>query len=236
MTIAPPSPVLLFVKAPLAGQVKSRLSAAAGDAAALDLYRCFGLDMLDMIRSAGLPVAVFVDPAGRIEAVREWLGADLRYHPQEGTDLGERMENAFRAIFAEGAAAAVLIGSDLPDLPAVILREAGAALETNDAVIGPAQDGGYYLIGFRREGFQPDIFRGIPWGGPDVFDRTMQAFRRNGASVHALRTWRDVDTIEDLRALLERNRGTAFAAGRTMRYLVTIQNMMHTTEEPHGTV
>jgi rSAM/selenodomain-associated transferase 1 len=165
-----------------------------------------------------------------------WLGSDRTYHPQEGADLGERMERAFRAIFAATVERAVLIGSDLPDLPAGILHEAMDALKQHDAVIGPAQDGGYYLIGFRKSGFLPEIFRGIIWSRPDVFDRTRQIFRRANTMVHLLPPWQDVDTIEDLRDLMRRNVCTAFAGCRTMRYLETIRDRLSVTEGHHGEV
>lgn len=228
--------IAVFVKAPIRGQVKSRIAASAGSEAALSLYRCFVLDMLDTVRNTGHPVLVFVTPGDRIGDVRTWLGQDLRYRPQEGADLGERMERAFRAIFTEGAARAVLIGSDIPDLPADVLLEARDALGQHDAVIGPAQDGGYYLIGFRRDTFMPDIFRGVPWSGPDVLDRTMRVLRRRAMRVHTLRTWRDVDTVEDLGDLLHRNRDTAFASSRTMRYAAEMRNMPTDGKAPHGEI
>jgi uncharacterized protein len=215
-----PVSLLLFVRHPAPGEVKSRISASIGTDHATELYRRFVSDMLDTARTAGYPVTVMVTPGDRLDDVRHWLGADLRYLAQNGAGLGERMENAFRAIFSEGAPRAVLIGSDIPDLPGDVLHESMIALAGNDAVIGPARDGGYYLIGFRNERFLPEIFEGIRWSSSDVFDRTMEIFKRKNASVHVLPAWQDVDTVDDLRDLMQRSRSTTFGASRTMQYLL----------------
>jgi len=225
------SSVLFFVRHPAAGQVKSRLAAVLGNDSALDLYRAFVQDMLDTIDGTGLACRICVHPPDVLPSVSSWLGPHRRYLPQAGKDLGERMENAFRAIFAEGAASAVLIGSDLPDLPAGLMSEAIGSLERNGAVIGPAADGGYFLVGFRRDAFLPDIFREMPWSGPDLCGRTLERFREHRASVHLLPPWQDVDTVEDLRDLVRRNRASAFARSRTMVYLADRREMLPPQED-----
>jgi glycosyltransferase A (GT-A) superfamily protein (DUF2064 family) len=118
-----------------------------------------------------------------------------------------------------GSSRAVLIGSDIPDLPESILSEAFRSLDDHDAVLGPARDGGYYLIGFRRDTFVPDVFRGIEWSTDRVFAETRRKLEQATRSVYLLPEWSDVDTPEDLRDLKERNEGTAFAKSRTMKYL-----------------
>jgi hypothetical protein len=228
------STVLFFLKQPVSGQVKSRLAAVLGGENALRLYRAFVEDMLATIDGAGLAHRVCVHPPAAIPAVASWLGHHRRYLSQEGEDLGERMANAFRGIFAEGISRAVLIGSDLPDLPAHLLTEALDVLGRHDAVIGPARDGGYYLIGFRRETFLPDAFPGIAWGGADVFEHTMERFRASGAGVHVLPTWNDVDTIEDLRDLVQRSRGAVSAAHRTVRVIQETRPAEISAEGPHA--
>lgn len=233
MTSEGPSPLLLFLKAPRPGRVKSRLAVSLGEANALILYRAFVEDLLETIDGTRMPCRIFVHPPDAIPAVAAWLG-ERSYLPQEGADLGERMLNAFRAIFAEGCSRAVLIGSDLPDLPAGLLLDAFAGLDRSDAVIGPAQDGGYYLVGFRRESFDPEIFQGTSWGGPDVFDRTMTHFRKSRSSVHILPPWRDMDTAEDLRDLVTRGRTTAFAARRTMQAAEAAGAERNTMEGSHA--
>jgi len=213
------SPILLFVKTPVEGRVKSRLAASLGDGPALELYRCFVLDILDTIAACGHEVIIFYDPPGQQDDITGWLGSGRDYRPQEGIDLGERMELAFRSAFSSGASRTILIGSDFPDLPAKILIEAFDELERHDAVLGPALDGGYYLIGSNRDGFRSEVFHNIPWSTSAVFEETMQVLSRTGAQVHLLPQWRDVDRIEDLHALYERNKGTAFEQSRTMPIL-----------------
>lgn len=213
------APILLFIKAPVKGQVKSRLASVLGEDAALELYRHFTLDILDTIGTTGHPCTVFHYPPADGDAVAAWLGPGRQYRPQEGGDLGMRMANAFATIFGEGVSRAILIGSDLPDLPADLLTGAIKSLDHHDAVLGPARDGGYYLIGFRRDTFLPELFRGIEWSTDRVLAETIAGFERLGKKVFLAPEWRDVDTIEDLRGLIARNNYTPFADSRTMKYL-----------------
>jgi rSAM/selenodomain-associated transferase 1 len=211
--------ILLFIKEPVAGRVKSRLSAFLGADAALALYRCFVLDMIASIEASGIPFRVCFHPHDAGAAIRQWLGRHLAYQPQEGADVGERMEHAFRQVFAEGCPRAVLVGSDIPDLPPSAFSDAFRALDDHDAVIGPARDGGYYLIGFRTDTFLPEVFRDIEWSTAEVFSKTMQILDRSGQQVLQLPLWRDVDTLDDLRDLVTRNGDTAFRRSRTMNCL-----------------
>lgn len=215
------SPILLFIKAPIKGQVKSRLASALGDDAALELYKNFVLDTLDTIEKTGHPYTIFFHPPEAQDAVAGWLGPVRDYLPQQGNDLGERMAGAFATIFKRGVSRAILIGSDIPDLPIDILRQAFRSLENQDAVLGPAHDGGYYLIGFRRDTFVPGVFRGIEWSSNRVFTETRQKLEQAKRSVHILPEWRDVDTPEDLRDLMARNAESPFATSRTMKYIKT---------------
>ncbi|HTZ19088.1 MAG TPA: TIGR04282 family arsenosugar biosynthesis glycosyltransferase [Dissulfurispiraceae bacterium] len=214
--------VLLFVRAPQRGTVKTRLQPVIGEEGALDIYRCFILDILDTLRTANLTIRIFFSPTDSREEITDWLGHVFDYTPQTGESLGERMENAFVQMFSEGTEKAVLIGSDIPDLPASIFYEAFAALDANDAVIGPATDGGYYLIGFRNNTFMPEIFRGIKWSSGSVFRITMDIFEAHGCRPHVLPIWNDLDTGDDLRHFFLRNRRSDFAISRTMSYLNTI--------------
>lgn len=215
------SVVLLFVKAPVRGQVKSRLAAAVGEEAAVALYENFIFDTLEQMERTGYPIRIFVYPADAIEVVSSWLGKEHVCLPQTGNDLGERMEQALEHAFSEGWGRAVLIGSDLPDLPAEIINGAFTALETSDAVIGPAADGGYYLIGFNREGLPRHVFHNIEWSTETVFRETTDLLRAARLRVHVLPQWHDVDTIDDLKALRERLRTAENAGSRTCSYLET---------------
>ena len=211
--------VLLFVKAPIKGRVKSRLAVVVGEEAALALYRGFILDTIAAVEEVGDGLRIAVHPPDALQAVSAWLGPSYELMPQRGDDLGARMSNAFEAAFAQGCSRAILIGSDIPDLPSQMVRDSLAALESHDAVIGPAEDGGYYLIGFQRSAFLPAIFRGMAWSTNTVFYDTMHKLREASLRVHVAPQWRDVDTREDLQALIERSRGSSFERSHTMEYL-----------------
>jgi rSAM/selenodomain-associated transferase 1 len=212
--------ILLFIKAPIAGQVKVRLAADVGDAAAVDLYKSFILDIVSAVEKSSYPFRICFHPQEKKEAVSTWIGPHYAYMPQQGDHLGKKMEDAFSRIFSEGFSRCVLIGSDIPDLPSSILKEAFESLENNDAVIGPAADGGYYLIGFNQRSFLPLIFQGIAWSTDTVFRETVRILNGASLNVHVLPQWRDVDTLGDLQLLFERNRNTAFTRSTTMTYLL----------------
>jgi uncharacterized protein len=197
--------VLLFIKAPVKGRVKSRLAAAIGEEAALEIYKDFVTTVLETLKAGRYPFRIAVYPREALESVRHWLGHDLDYLPQTGKDLGERMKNALARVFSDGIERAVIIGSDIPDLPDEVIHEAFRSLESKDAVIGPALDGGYYLIGFNARTFLAEAFDGIPWSTRTVFSDTMQVLERSSWAVHQLPLWRDVDTLEDLNDLVTRN-------------------------------
>jgi hypothetical protein len=211
--------VLLFVKALVKGQVKSRLAHDLDEDLVLRLYESMALDTVDMLKAGGFSFRICFSPPDAFESVRDWLGQDHSYMPQIGDALGERMEQAFGRVFTEGAGKAVLIGSDIPSLQAEIIREAFASLETHDAAVGPANDGGYYLIGFRRHGFLPGIFHDMPWSTPAVFGETMERFKVARLSVHVLPECIDADTREDLQELLLRHGGRESRGSRTMALL-----------------
>jgi rSAM/selenodomain-associated transferase 1 len=215
--------ILLFIKTPARGQVKTRLAVALGKDAVLELYQRFVQDILDTVEQTGIPVMICYYPPDSGNAVAGWLGPGQQYLPQEGRDVGERMENAFRQVFIRGFSRVVLIGSDIPDLPAQLLNEAMAALLTHDSVIGPARDGGYYLIGFRSDTFFAGVFSGIAWSTGTVFRSTMQAFGKAGQQVHELPFQQDVDTVEDLKDLAVRSRQSAFSSSRTMSFLAELK-------------
>lgn len=197
--------LIVFVKVPVEGDVKTRLANAIGPGAAVLLYRSFVRDIIEKVRQARFPTFVFFSPADASRAVADWLGTDLTYYPQEGEDLGERMLSAFRMVFPPFSRA-VLIGGDCPDLPLALIEEAFARLENHDAVVGPATDGGYYLIGFSTPDFPEAPFRDIDWSTPGVFKSTMAILGSHGVGVHVLPPWSDVDEYDDLKALFDRQK------------------------------
>jgi hypothetical protein len=193
--------LLFFIKSPEKGKVKSRLASVIGDKPAANLYRDFITQMLSTLRRGDFPFYICFYPKNALKGLREWLGGQYQYIPQKGKDLGERMRNGFIGAFEIGFRRVVLIGSDIPDLPLEFVEEAFTSLKKKDAVIGPALDGGYYLIGFKDKTFSPQVFEGMAWGTETVFGETMNILKKLMQNVHTLPYRRDIDTIEDLRKL-----------------------------------
>jgi hypothetical protein len=211
--------ILLFIKAPLKGQIKSRLAAAIGNDAALELYQRFVLDTLDTVEALAIPSRICFYPPDAGTTIRAWLGNEHAYMPQQGNDLGERMESAFKQVFQEGYDRAVLIGSDIPELSTLIIDEAFTSLNVHDAVLGPAADGGYYLIGFTAKTFLPDLFHHIAWSTGTVFEKTLARLKESGRRVHLLPKLHDVDTKDDLRIFFKSRRNDPVNSSRTLAYL-----------------
>ena len=211
--------ILVFLRYPEIGRVKTRLSADIGDFHSAGLYRCFILDLLSRIKKLKMDLVLYVYPDNSIDKFAAWLGSEYIFAPQQGDDLGQRMRNGFLDTFSGGYERAVLIGSDIPDLPLGIIREAFEALGRGDAVIGPAVDGGYYLIGFRGDAFSREVFQGMRWGTDSVFGETVSVLRRLGIALHVLPEWHDVDRIDDLLSLVERSKGSDFRFSKTMSYI-----------------
>ncbi len=223
--------VLLFVKFPEKEKVKHRLAVALTEEIAVELYRNFVLDTLSMLEELSLPFFVCFYPPEDQKKFIAWLGTQYPFLPQEGTDFGRRMRGCFEKAFVLGFHRVVLIGSDSPDLPSGYLKGALSALQKQDAVLGPAVDGGYYLIGFRKETFTPSVFDNIPWSTPSVLAKTMTILKKANRSIHVLPPWSDVDTIDDLDLLISRSDNTAFKSSRTISYI----RQRHILEEDnHG--
>jgi rSAM/selenodomain-associated transferase 1 len=197
----------VFVKEPRAGRVKSRLAAALGPEAAAAVYRVIAEEVVRRTappRDAYERVIVF-DPPEAAGTVGGWLGVEAAgLLPQSPGDIGVRMERAFALLFERGARRVALTGTDVPALAAEDVRRALESLDEHDVAIGPATDGGYYLIALKRP--QPELFEVIAWSGPDVLSRTLERASRCHLSVRVLRTIGDVDTVEDLAAEWERVR------------------------------
>jgi rSAM/selenodomain-associated transferase 2/rSAM/selenodomain-associated transferase 1 len=192
--------LILMLKYPTPGAVKTRLVPALGERRACELHRALVRHTLSEVdrfaAPSGVAVEVRVAGAPNEAAARSWLGDAVTIRDQGEGDLGARMERAADAAFSEGAAAVVIIGGDCPGLASEHLTAACAALARADAVIGPALDGGYYLIGLRRP--LPALFRGIAWGGADVLAQTLASARTLSVRVEQLETLGDVDVPADL--------------------------------------
>lgn len=188
--------IILMLKAPTTGTVKTRLAATVGAGRAMRIWRGLVERQLRAL-PAGFPVAVHFDPPGAGREMREWLSpmrADLPYTAQVAGDLGARLTAAIGTEFARGASGVFAIGGDCPGLDEGILREAQSALCTSDVVVGPATDGGYYLIGLRQP--RADLFTGIAWSTPHVRAQTLAKIAAAGLTVWELARLDDVDDEE----------------------------------------
>ncbi|MFA5102658.1 MAG: TIGR04282 family arsenosugar biosynthesis glycosyltransferase [Candidatus Thermoplasmatota archaeon] len=211
--------ILLFVKYPEKGKVKLRLSRDLQEEVVQELYRCFVQDALAMIKKINIPFYICFYPPDSREKFQNWLGLTSQSLPQIGKNLGERMKQGFIDVFTKGYEKAILLGSDSPDLPGEYIKQAFALLETKEVVLGPAIDGGYYLIGFRTTTFTPSVFDDITWGSPLVFQETLMKITQAHRSVGTLPVWSDIDTIADLKNLISRTRNTSFKSSNTMTYI-----------------
>ncbi|HUE89363.1 MAG TPA: TIGR04282 family arsenosugar biosynthesis glycosyltransferase [Vicinamibacterales bacterium] len=210
-TAASARQVVVLARAPSASG-KTRLTAGWPEARARALRERLFLDTLAAARAAGYPVIVCFTP-DTARAEMRGLAGEAALIAQRGDDLGARMRHAMLDALASGADAVVLVGSDVPTLPAENIVQAfdmldgvspaGASAKAVDTaesrvdiVFGPTEDGGFYLFGACCE--IPDVFRGIDWGGPDVLAQSIRASREAGLMVGLAREWWDVDTPDDL--------------------------------------
>jgi uncharacterized protein len=189
---------ILFTRYPEPGRVKTRLIPALGPKGACEHHRRMTEVAVKQLRELStfrfLSVEVRFE-GGTENLMKEWLGTDLSFSPQGQGDVGIRMERAFREAFQSGFKSVVLIGSDCPDRTAKILETAFVGLKNNDLILGPARDGGYYLIGLKEP--QP-LFTNIPWGSGEVFNLTQEKAQALGLNVLLLETLQDIDRPEDL--------------------------------------
>jgi len=186
--------LVIFLKAPRRGTVKTRLAAALGPEAALAAYRELVERILSQLRELP-PVELRFTPDDAREEIQPRLAPGWSAASQGPGDLGTRLTRAFADAFAAGAGRVVVIGSDCPEVTAADIREAWTALGSHDLVLGPAHDGGYWLVGLRRPA--PELFADISWSTASVFEETLARARSQGLGVRLLRTLRDVDTPED---------------------------------------
>lgn len=202
--------LLLFTRYPAGGKTKTRLIAELGEGEAALLQKrltervAYQANLLT--QRLGIETAVHYTGGSR-EQMNSWLGA-MKYVEQADGDLGQRMRSAFEQTFTEGAEAAVLIGSDIPDITADLLQLAFASLRTKDAVIGPSQDGGYYLIGLvAHQALQllPLLFEKMQWSTEELFTTTMNRLEKAGYDVAVLPILRDIDHPADLHFARERD-------------------------------
>jgi rSAM/selenodomain-associated transferase 1 len=193
--------LLIFTRFPEPGKVKTRLIPKLGSSGAAVIYRHLAEQVVRTARSVqrdAMQPVICVEPARHIPDVSSWLGPELILTGQVGDCLGERLSHAFEWAFAGGASRVVAIGTDCIELSRDLIAEAFDLLARNAAVLGPATDGGYYLIGLSRP--LPDIFREIPWSTDQTFAITSSRLASIGVIPHLLPPLNDIDTWDDLNA------------------------------------
>jgi len=202
--------ILLFLKAPRPGRVKTRLAATVGGERAVEIYRTLVERQLAAL-PAGWQVEIRFDPEDAGPEMAEWLGEGFTYRPQVPGDLGDRMIQALRTAFSEGDAPVFCVGADCPELVSGDFEEARGQLENGaDLVFGPATDGGYYLLGLSR--FCPEVFEKIPWRSPETLKQSLSRSAEHGRRVGLLEEKSDVDEWADWEPF--ENRDFAAARGR----------------------
>lgn len=214
----------IFVRSPVAGEVKTRLVPPLDPAGARDLYVAFLKDLFPRVREAKFIPTIFYsgERTPELEAI---VPPRWPLVAQTGADLGARLAAAFDHLLVPPGARAVIIGSDSPDLPVSHLARAFQKLKHRDVVLGPAVDGGYYLVGLRARA--PSLFAGIPWGTRAVLASTVDAVSREGLSLSMLPLWYDVDDangLELLESLCQARRATGTTLlAETERILGTLR-------------
>jgi rSAM/selenodomain-associated transferase 1 len=193
--------VAIMAKAPTAGAVKTRLTPPLTAADAARLYHCFLLDKIEQVRALEDVHAVVTYTPVEACGMFEKLAPGFELFPQRGPDLGARLANGSAELLARGDAGAVLIDSDTPTLPTAFLQQGVDVLTRGEAdvVVGPCDDGGYYLIGVSAP--RPALFENMPWSTPGVLPETLRRARAAGLTTACLPEWFDVDTAADLERL-----------------------------------
>jgi uncharacterized protein len=187
----------IMVRAPSSGG-KTRLIRALGDCDGLGLRQALLQDTLESIGAVAAQKVVLYTPQDDEAEIRALTPFPATFLPQRGMTIGDRMPNGVGDLLTTGFDAVVLIGSDLPTLPAAHVASALDWLTRHPAavVLGPAEDGGYYLIGVTRQ--RAELFEDIPWGTPGVLERTREIAAALGVAVTLVPSWYDVDSVSDL--------------------------------------
>ena len=214
----------VVAKAPVPGMVKTRLIPHFTPEEAADLYRCFLQDRIQEISNLeGIDLAIAFTPADAEAAFVSFARNGFRLFAQRGRNLGERLHNIFLEKLAGGYDAVSIVDSDTPDLPGSMVKQSFHALisEGADAILGPCEDGGYYLVGMRRP--HPELFQDIPWSTATVLTITLERAATLGIRTKLLSGWNDLDTLEDLIGFYNKHKNRAaqknWAGEKTFNYL-----------------
>jgi uncharacterized protein len=190
--------LIIFTRYPEPGKTKTRLIPALGENGAAQLHRRMAEHTLEQARSLTCAIEIWY-VGGTKELMQDWLGTDLCYREQPTGDLGDRMCGAFRSAFEQGYQSVMIIGTDCPGITTAILAQGFAELQNLVVAIGPAIDGGYYLIGLQR--LVPELFQGITWSTSTVFSETVAIADKLQLPTYSLPSLSDIDLPNDLQYL-----------------------------------
>lgn len=195
--------VIIFIRAPLQGKVKTRLAKTLGNEKAAEFYRLCTDATISEVSRLSPEVVKYIFVAEPVSGYETGYLAHqgFKIDVQEGDDLGQRLCNAFSRVFEKGAQKAIILASDVPDLTTGIIEEALSGLSKSDVVIGPCYDGGYYMIGMKE--LHEELFRDISWGTEQVFQQTIMAVKESRLKVRQLPVLIDMDTEADLYRWME---------------------------------
>ena len=192
-----PNALIVFVRYPEKGKVKTRLAEGTNKNFASGVYKlCAEKIFREMNSLKKFNKYVFYSEEKDIDRIIKWTKKKFLYFPQQGNDLGERMNNAFEIVLSQHNQKAIIIGTDIPDLSKEIILQAEEALGESDVVIGPSHDGGYYLLGMKK--VYNNLFEDIEWSSGLVFNSTMGKALSLNLKVKELQMLRDIDTREEL--------------------------------------
>jgi rSAM/selenodomain-associated transferase 1 len=220
--------LVVVAKKPAPGDVKTRLLTRLTPAQATDLYSCFIRDRIKEIsRLQGVDLAIAYTPKASKTSFSRFLSNGFQLFAQQGRNLGERLHNIFRQKLRQGYQAVCIIDSDTPDLPRALVAQAfrWLAERSADAVFGPCEDGGYYLVGLRQP--REELFSDIPWSTSRVLSQSLRKAEALGLRTRLLPPWNDLDTVDDLLAYYRKYRNqrpdTRLIGRETFDYLTRLE-------------
>jgi hypothetical protein len=192
--------LLLFIKAPRLGHVKTRLQPEFSQEDSLLFYRALVEDLIMHFHNVDYcELKLFFWPPGAKTELQNWLGKHLEYISQYGSELGEKMHNAFLQMFAQKYKKVVIVGSDIPKLSRSIVSRAFSSLNEHDLILGPSTDGGYYLIGLKES--HAELFNDIHWSTNSVLAETLKRAQNSSMPFLLLDELTDIDTFADVERL-----------------------------------
>ena len=201
--------IIVFARLPVKGKVKTRLAKEVGIDVATSFYKVCAEHTFDEILKldkTAVAAYLFFSEESELDEGRNWTKNNFQYYAQQGHDLGERMLNAFNTIFNAGFRNAILVGTDVPGISAELIYDAFSLLKKNECVIGPSDDGGYYLIGLKQSLFY--LFNEMEWSTNEVFNKTLERLERNHLDYIVLEKMVDIDTKDDIKKWSENYKRT----------------------------